>query len=126
MALGTLLNCHRVNSCKNCTVPIRTVLPCSCERDISELSEDTLPPIQPTDIFNYLVLGTSFCTSQRFKAFKSLEAYKYFESGFVMSVNGKVIDNKFVTLGKVCYTDLHCSKHVPVFLYIGEAFSTCQ
>ena len=73
---------------------------------ISELREDTLPPIQCTDIFNYLVLGTSFCTSQKFNAFKSLEAYKYFESGFVMSVDGKVIGNKFVTLGKVSYTEL--------------------
>ena len=53
---------------------------------ISELREDILPPIQCTDIFNCLVLGTSFCTSQ---TFKSLEAYKYFESGFVMSVDGR-------------------------------------
>ena len=38
----------------------------------AELSKDILPPVQCTDIFNYLVLGKSFCTSQRFKAFKSL------------------------------------------------------
>ena len=44
---------------------------------------NVLPSVQCTDIFNYLVLGKSFCTSQGFKAFKSLEAYKYFECGFV-------------------------------------------
>ena len=50
-------------------------------------SEDILPPVQCMDIFNYLVLGKSFCTSKRFKAFKSLEAYRYFECGFVNSCN---------------------------------------
>ena len=49
----------------------------------TELSKDVLPPVQCTDIFNYQVLGKSFCASQRFKAFKSMEAYKYFECGFV-------------------------------------------
>ena len=50
---------------------------------VHELSKSCIPPVQCVDIFNYLVLGKSFCTSQRFKAFKSLEAYKYFECGFV-------------------------------------------
>ena len=44
----------------------------------AELNKDNLPPVQCTDIFNYLVLDKSFCTSQRFKAFKSMKAYKYF------------------------------------------------
>ena len=39
----------------------------------SELSKDVVPPIQCADIFNYLVLGKSFCTTEKFKAFKSLE-----------------------------------------------------
>lgn len=33
----------------------------------AELSKDILPLVQCIDIFNYLVLGKSFCTSQRFK-----------------------------------------------------------
>ena len=49
----------------------------------SELSKDVVPPIQCTYIFNYLVLGKTFCTMEKFKAFKSLEAYKYFECRFV-------------------------------------------
>ena len=35
----------------------------------SELSKDVLPPVQCTDVFNYLVLSKTFCTSERFKAF---------------------------------------------------------
>ena len=40
----------------------------------SELSKDVVPPVQCTNIFNYLVLGKSFRTMEKFKAFKSLEA----------------------------------------------------
>ena len=36
-----------------------------------------------TQPFNYLVLSTSFCTSEQFKVYKNMDAYKYFLSGFV-------------------------------------------
>ena len=67
----------------------------------NELQIDVLPPVQCTDIFNYLVLGKRFCTSQRFKAFRSLDAYKYFESGFVNCLGSKAVGKKFVTVAKV-------------------------
>ena len=68
----------------------------------AELSREVTPPVHCTDIFNYLVLSRSFCTTERFKAFKSLEAYKYFESGFVDLLGSKKTKcNKFVTVGKV-------------------------
>ena len=67
----------------------------------NELQTDVLPPVQCTDIFNYLVLGKSFCTSQRFKAFKSLEAYKYFKCGFVNCRGTKAVGKKFITVAKV-------------------------
>ena len=35
----------------------------------SELSMYVVPPIQRTDILNYLVLGKSFCTTEKFKVF---------------------------------------------------------
>ena len=63
-----------------------------------ELVKNVLPP---TDIFNYLVLGTSFCTSQRFKAHKSLDAYKYFICGFVNYLGSKRFDKKFAAVAKV-------------------------
>ena len=34
-----------------------------------ELNKDNLPPVQCVDVFNYLVLGKIFCTSQKFNAF---------------------------------------------------------
>ena len=78
----------------------------TCEVDpycipFAELSKDILPPVQCTDIFNYLVLGKSFCSSQRFKAFKSMEAYKYFECGFVNCLGTKIFSKNCVTVAKV-------------------------
>ena len=65
------------------------------------LNQDDLPPVRSTDIFNYLVLSTSFCTSERFKAYKSMDAYKYFLSGFVSSVAARKVENKYVVLGQM-------------------------
>ena len=65
------------------------------------LDTECLPPIESTDIFTYLVLGTSFYTKEEFKNFKSLEAHKWLTSGFVISVQGCVVAEKFVVFGKV-------------------------
>ena len=42
--------------------------------------------VRSTDIHNYFVLSTSFCTGERFKAYKSMDSYTYFASGFVSKV----------------------------------------
>ena len=76
----------------------------------SALSKDSLPPVLSTDIFNYLVLTISFCTPDRFKV---LDAYKYFTSGFVNSVAGRLLGDNFVVVGKVC-------THV---VYVAREFS---
>ena len=70
--------------------------------EICTLQADFLPPIRSTDIYNYLVLSTSFCTGERFKAYKSMDSYKYFASGFVGKVGGKVVGDYFVVVGNVC------------------------
>ena len=67
----------------------------------NKLWTDVLPPVQCTDIFNTLVLGKSFCTLQRFKVFKSLETYKYFECVFVNCLRTKAVGKKF-KLQKYC------------------------
>lgn len=67
------------------------------------LSSDDFPAIRSHDIFNYLVLSTSFCSSDRFKAYKSMESYKYFISGFVSHVRAKRFVECYVVLGKVSY-----------------------
>ena len=67
----------------------------------AQLSREALPPVTNTDIFGYLVLDKSFCTKERFKAFKSLDSYIYFESGFVNVLGAKKFDTRVVTVGKV-------------------------
>ena len=62
---------------------------------------ECLPPIESTDIFTYLLLGTSFYTKEQFKNFKSLEAHKWLTFGFVISVQGCVVAEKFVVFSKV-------------------------
>ena len=62
---------------------------------------DCLPPVESTDLLFFLDLETSFYTQQQFKAFRSLEAYNQMVSGFIASVQGHIIANKFVVLAKV-------------------------
>ena len=45
-----------------------------------------VPPIDAVDLVSYLVLETSFVTSEQFKARKGLDAYNQFVSGWVKEV----------------------------------------
>ena len=67
---------------------------------MSELMKSVIPPVTNTDIFNYLVLGHSFCTSKWFKAHKSLDAYRYFIL-FKNNLGSKRFDKKFAAVAKV-------------------------
>ena len=73
---------------------------------LSVLSQDDLPPVKSTDIFNYLVLSTNFCTSEKFKAYKSMDAYKYFLSGFVSSAAAREVEKKYVVVGQASDSNL--------------------
>ncbi|KAI8519156.1 hypothetical protein Bbelb_024130 [Branchiostoma belcheri] len=66
-----------------------------------QFDPDRLPPVESIDLASYLVLDTSFYTQERFKAFKSLEAYNYVVSGCVESVGGQLRGDKYVVVGKV-------------------------
>ena len=66
-----------------------------------QFGPECLPPIEQSDLFSYLVLQTSFYTHDQFKNYKSLEAYNQVVSGFVASVQGKVISGKYVVVAKV-------------------------
>ena len=57
--------------------------------------------MEATDLLSYLVLETSFYTEQKFKAYKSLEAYNFIVSGFITSVQGCVVHEKYIVTGKV-------------------------
>ena len=68
--------------------------------ELSTLDQE-LPPVRSPEIFNYFVLSSSFCTSDRFNAYKSVDAYKYFASGFVSFVAANRIGECYVVVGKV-------------------------
>jgi len=68
---------------------------------LSILDQEDLPPVMAPDIFNYIVITTRYCTSERFKVYKSMDAYKYFINGFVSSVAARRVRKNFVVVGKV-------------------------
>lgn len=63
-----------------------------------------LPNILYGDIYSYLIDRTSYYTKDSLKAFKNLDAYKYFVSGFVQDVHiTKTTVDKYLILSKVSY-----------------------
>ena len=77
---------------------------------------DCLPPVESTDLLFYLVLETSFYTQQQFKAFRSLEAHNQMVSGFITSVKGHIIANKFVVLAKVRHSQRMNDSLIPIWI----------
>nr|CAI5848149.1 unnamed protein product [Callosobruchus analis] len=57
--------------------------PLFLDRSALSYSADNFPAVSNVDIISYLVFSTSYYTKQQMKAYKSLEAFKYFEAGFV-------------------------------------------
>lgn len=66
-------------------------------------SKGKLPDLQNMDIINYLLFAPSPYTGQTLKAYKSTDAYKYFQAGWVQDVKVWHLDTKncFVFLAKV-------------------------
>ena len=62
---------------------------------------DDVPPVDSCDLLSYLVLRTSFITTEQFRAWKGLEAYNQFVCGWVKEVVVRKVDTKFVTTGRV-------------------------
>ena len=57
---------------------------------------------------------------QQFEAFRSLEAYNQILSGFITSVNGHIIANKFVVLAKVRHSHRMNDSLIPVWIVTGK------
>lgn len=70
------------------------------ENDFSINSED-FPIILVSDIANYMISSTSPFTRLSFNAYKSTEAYKFFESGFVLNVGSKKKNELSILKGRV-------------------------
>ena len=75
-----------------------------------------LPPVETTDLLAYLVVETSYYTQKQFKAFRSLEAYNQVVSGFIASVEGHIVANKFVVLAKVRYSQCMNDSLIPTWI----------
>lgn len=84
------------------------------------MDPECLPPIEATDLLSYLVLVTSFYTAKQFKAFKSLEAYNQMVSGFIASVQGKVIAGKYVIIAKVRHSQRMNDPPIPIWIISSE------
>lgn len=77
---------------------------------------DCLPPVESTDLLFYLVLETSYYTKQQFKAFRSLQAYNQMVSGFIMGVQGHIIEDKFVVVAKVRHSQRMNDSLIPIWI----------
>ena len=77
---------------------------------------DCLQLVESTDLLFYIVLETSYYTRQQFKAFRSLHAHNQMVSGFISSVQGHVIKNKFVVLAKVRHSERMNDSLLPVWI----------
>lgn len=70
------------------------------EKDLS-VDRSDFPLITLFDIGNYMIYSVSAFTKRSFKAYKSMEGYKFFESGHVMSLGARKIQNTTILKGKV-------------------------
>lgn len=66
------------------------------------INENGLPAVSEVDIFVYFTASFSKYTAEHFKAYKSLNAHKYVEAGFVEDLLPFKINDYFVVIAKVC------------------------
>ena len=81
-----------------------------------KLDPECLPPVEAADLLSFLVLETSYYTNKQFKAFRSLLAYTQMVSGFITSVQGQIIANKHVVIGKVRHLQRMNDSPVPLWI----------
>ena len=62
---------------------------------------DCLPRVESMDLVSFLVLETSYYSKDRFKGFRSLQAYNQLVSGFVSCAKGHKTGKNYIVTGKV-------------------------
>ena len=67
--------------CRKCGFDPYALKPSDFDADLNGL-----PEVEYPDIVNYLVLQTSWLSKEQMKAYKSLEAYNFFVSGWVSNI----------------------------------------
>ena len=89
-----------------------------------DLDSECLPPVESIDVVSFLVLETSHYTQDQFKAFKGLHAYNQMVSGFIKTVQGRVIANNFVVIGKVRHLQKMNDPCVPLWIITNKTGTT--
>lgn len=70
------------------------------EKELSNNRTD-FPEINLLDITNHMIHSVSPFTKKQFKNYKGMEAYSFFESGFVLKIGSKKLDDTAILSGKV-------------------------
>ena len=60
-----------------------------------------LPVVNLSEIIIYFASTNSFWTGEQVRAYKSLEAYKFVEKGWVVNIDCAEINDNFLLLGEV-------------------------
>ena len=100
--------------------------PVAIEAEGAKFDTECLPPLEAMSLSSYLVLETSFYTNEQFKNLKSLEAHKWLTSGFVTSVQGCMISDKFVVFGKVKHSQRMNDPSVLVWIITTVLSAHCK
>ena len=74
------------------------------------------------DVVNYCIEKDSAYTRESFKAYKSLKAYEYYESGWVQEIQCKEIASGHVVVAKVCLACRNYNFNQRFVSQIGQAF----
>ena len=86
---------------ERCLAKIRVVGDFDCFLGVPPGASSVVPAVDVCDLLSYLVLETSFVTSQQFKARKGLDAYNQFLCGWVKEVKSFLLNGKHVSVGRV-------------------------
>ena len=85
-----------------------------------DLDAEFLPPVESMDVLSFLVLETSHCTQDQLRAFKSLQAYNQMVSGFMKTVQGRVINDNFVIISKVRHSQKMDDPCIPLWIITNK------
>ena len=79
-----------------------------CVREV-EFSSDatTWPPVEHEDVINFLIFTPSAYKSDQLKKYKSLDAYKFFQDGWIRILH-KTFEDLHVLLAKVGSPGPYC------------------
>ena len=87
----------------------------------SELALDKWPDIEYPDIYNYLINTPNQYTNDMLKAYKSLDSYKYFVSGWVGDVCVHESGNKAILTAKVRHSQSISEKPLQPWIAIEKS-----